>query len=292
MKIKSGCVEGISKLGNINFLLLTTLVIFTSVGSIFGQETNRFDFKRVEDNSFLIEEAYNQEPGVIQHISTFQYMRDGAWMYTFTDEWPVPGRRHQLSATLPVTDNGQTGPGDIALNYRNQVLLLTRLAFSPRFSVLLPTGNYHKGLGAGDPGFQLSLPISFLISRKLVTHYNLGVTYTPVAKDENGIRSSIVIYNYGMSIILLLSANFNLMLETVGYRELRKISSEANRIRDYILINPGIRYAINFKSGLQIVPGLATPIGLISSKGEFDIFAYLSFEHPLWKPETHEKKKQ
>ena len=30
----------------------------------------------IQDNSFLIEEAYNQEKGVIQHIQTYQLMRD------------------------------------------------------------------------------------------------------------------------------------------------------------------------------------------------------------------------
>lgn len=31
--------------------------------------------EKIEDNSFLVEEAYNQEPGVIQHIFTWQKKR-------------------------------------------------------------------------------------------------------------------------------------------------------------------------------------------------------------------------
>ena len=31
----------------------------------------------IQDNSFLIEEAYNQEAGVVQHIQTFSRARDG-----------------------------------------------------------------------------------------------------------------------------------------------------------------------------------------------------------------------
>jgi hypothetical protein len=42
-----------------------------------------------------------------------------------------------------------------------------------------------------------------------------------------------------------------------------------------------VRFAINRPSGLQIVPGLATTIGLGPSSGSRAIFAYLSFEHPL-----------
>ena len=36
----------------------------------------------ISDNSFLIEEAYNQEPGVVQHISAFQLFRGAdSWAY-------------------------------------------------------------------------------------------------------------------------------------------------------------------------------------------------------------------
>src|SRR5262245_17587450 len=44
----------------------------------------------IADNSFLIEEAYNQEAGVVQHISVFQRdWRSSAWAYSFTQEWPL-----------------------------------------------------------------------------------------------------------------------------------------------------------------------------------------------------------
>src|SRR4051795_13687763 len=57
---------------------------------------------RIQDNSFLVEEAYNQERGVVQHISTFSRMWNSEdWSYSFTQEWPAPGNwRHQLSYTL------------------------------------------------------------------------------------------------------------------------------------------------------------------------------------------------
>ncbi len=42
----------------------------------------------IQDNSFLIEEAYNQEAGVIQHISTFERdLETHDWLYAFTQEW-------------------------------------------------------------------------------------------------------------------------------------------------------------------------------------------------------------
>lgn len=48
-------------------------------------------------------------------------------------------------------------------------------------------------------------------------------------------------------------------------------------------MSPGLRWAINFPSGLQIVPGIALPMGVGPSKGERAIFFYLSFEHPFGK---------
>ena len=56
----------------------------------------------ISDNSFLIEEAYNQEGGVVQHISALLRAQDGAWLYTFTQEWPFFSQRHQLGFTVPL----------------------------------------------------------------------------------------------------------------------------------------------------------------------------------------------
>jgi hypothetical protein len=268
----------------VKYVIITLCLVNYFICDIYAQDVNKFDFDRIEDNSFLIEEAYNQEPGVIQHISSFQYLKKNTWIYSFTDEWPVPGMKNQLSLTLPVISNGNTGLGDIILNYRYQAINLNRLSFSPRFSLLFPTGNYHKELGSGGPGYQVNLPVSFLLSRKLVTHYNLGATFIPVSKNQDGSKSDVVIYNYGLSVIVFLFTNLNFMFETVGYITHTKENNANTNISSILLINPGFRYAINFKSGLQIVPGIAMPIGIGPSKGEFDFFAYLSFEHPLWKP--------
>lgn len=268
---------------NFKYLILSICLAIYYINTGFAQTVNEFDFERIEDNSFLIEEAYNQDPGIIQHISTYQYFKNKTWLYTFTDEWPVPGKKHQLSTTIPVLSKGETGLGDIALNYRYQVISTNRLAFSSRLSLLLPSGNYKKGLGAGVLGYQVSLPFSYLLSRKIVTHYNLGVTITPKTKNADGSKSDLTSYNYGLSIILLLNKHFNFMLEVVGNTTIIKAKNENTQISNSLLINPGFRYAINLKSGLQIVPGIAVPISIGSTKGQSGIFAYLSFEHPLWK---------
>ena len=54
----------------------------------------------VQDNSFLIEEAYNQEAGVVQHIANLR--RQGHdWNFVFSQEWPVLSQTHQFSYTVP-----------------------------------------------------------------------------------------------------------------------------------------------------------------------------------------------
>lgn len=69
--------------------------------------TAQFDTKPIMDNSFLIEEGYNQEPGVVQHVSTFVHTRDlPGWLATFTQEWPIFSQRHQLAFTVPVMSDG------------------------------------------------------------------------------------------------------------------------------------------------------------------------------------------
>ena len=249
------------------------------------------DCREIQDNSFLIEEAYNQEDGVIQHIQSFQYFKRDSWQYTFTQEWPVPGQTHQLSYTIPVERikvDGQddTGIGDVALNYRYQAVLKDNIAFAPRFSLILPTGDREKGLGTGTVGYQVNLPLSIKLSNRFVTHYNLGFTFTPNSKEPAGAKADTLATNYGASVIYLASKNLNLMLETAGTSEQTVVANGAIADENSLFISPGLRYAIDCKvKGMdvfQIVPGIAFPIGIGPSKGDYGVLAYLSFEHSLF----------
>jgi hypothetical protein len=244
----------------------------------------------ISDNSFLIEEAYNQERGVVQHISSFaRDWESGDWLYTFTQEWPVPGERHQLSFTLPVLrvtleDGTATGLGDALLNYRLQVAGMgedPRVAFAPRLSVLLPTGSDARGLGAGGAAVQLDLPLSVTLGSRLVTHWNAGVTHAPKARDRTGEEAPTTAWNLGQSVVWLAHPRFNVLLETVWVRAQIVEGPGTTRRSDTLLLNPGIRWAWNFRNGLQIVPGLSMPIGLGPSRGYSALFLYLSFEHPF-----------
>ncbi len=65
----------------------------------------------IQDNSFLVEEAYNQNFGVVQHISSFtRFWNSKDWNYTFTQDtgeiapssFDLPGGDFQLKLALGV----------------------------------------------------------------------------------------------------------------------------------------------------------------------------------------------
>ena len=238
---------------------------------------------QIQDNSFLVEEAYNQERGVVQHISTFARPSEGnAWSYSFTQEWPLGGIQHQLSYTLPVqNDPDGTGLGDIGLNYRYQLLGTPEapVVFAPRFSLLLPTGSHEQGRGAGAVGFQANLPLSLVVSPGLVTHWNAGTTITPSAKEPSGREASTASFNLGGSAIWLLHPSLNVMLEGVWFST-ESVSGGGTERAETLLLNPGIRGALNL-ANLQIVPGIAYTLDMSSGSEDDALFVYLSFEHPF-----------
>jgi hypothetical protein len=267
------------------------LLLLLSGIRIAGQTAQATEPK-IQDNSFLVEEAYNQEFGVVQHIQNFtRNFETHDWVYTFTQEWPIDlNPRHQLSYTIPVLHSGDSpgsggGAGDVALNYRYQLIGngQARIAFAPRVSALLPTGDFKKGRGTGGAGVQIQLPLSAVVSRKLVTHWNVGTTIIPSAKNETGDTATTYGYNFGQSFIWALRPRVNLMLETVFASDEDVVGRNATQRSNSVLVNPGIRWAYNFTNGLQIVPGIAVPMGVGPSQGEKGIFLYLSFEHPYRK---------
>lgn len=242
----------------------------------------------IEDNSFLVEEAYNQERGIVQHVSTFSRSAgSAAWMYTFTQEWPLVGQAHQLSYAVPLAHNDDpsatgTGIGDIAVTYRYQIGGGDNaIALAPNLTVLLPTGDSRRALGSGGTGFQVKLPFSIELSPRFVAHSNAGASYTPRARDTFGNTAATRAYALGQSVIWLAHPRLNLMLESI-WSSMEEVTGPRQTERaTELLLSPGIRTAINLRSGLQIVPGLAFPFGIGSSRGERGVFAYLSFEHPF-----------
>jgi len=248
-------------------------------------QTDTVATEPLQDNSFLVEEAYNQEAGVVQHISTFARGRGGDWAYSFTQEWPLGGVRDQFSYTLPLAHaEGETGIGDVMINYRYQWIGDggAKVAVSPRISAVLPTGSAEKGFGAGGFGVQAALPASVvLVENVLVAHSNAGVTYTPRARDAISNREATTSVFLAQSAVWLVRPMFNLLVEGVWARNEFVSGVNATDAEESAVISPGARFGIDLPSGLQIVPGIAVPFGVGPSAGQRSLFLYLSFEHPF-----------
>ena len=212
-----------------------------------GDGTDDRPAKGIQDNSFLIEEAYNQEAGVVQGIATLR--RQGRDRYlAFTNEFSLGSQIHQLSYVLPYSilrSEGQKarGIGDVLLNYRYQALFESAgsPAFAPRISLVLPTGNFRRGTGNGSFGIQGSLPFSKVVSDRVTLHANAGATSI---FDVSG--RSPMSFNIGGSAIYAVTRDFNIILETVGER-IETVNLNRGIDREYALtVSPGARYALNW----------------------------------------------
>jgi hypothetical protein len=278
------------------------LFLISLPAALFSQEEN--EDVGIQDNSFLIEEAYNQEPGVIQHIFNWvptwdnqDGVRHRETNFLFTQEWPIFSQAHQFSYSIPYghfTDQEPGGPvlaaegiGDIMLNYRYQLLggKDKELSIAPRFSVILPSGDENQGIGLGKLGYQFMLPVSKEFD-DWSFHLNAGMTVTPgvtVGPDPllGLLGQTLYGYNFGGSAIYKLKPNFHLMLETL-YLCNENLLLEGTRDGSFELqVSPGVRWAPFTKGETQWVLGLAAPIGVSGDAQDFSLFFYMSFEHPF-----------
>jgi outer membrane putative beta-barrel porin/alpha-amylase len=306
-------VKFLSVRGNCLRKTVVLILLFHVVTAAWGQKTGPespsndpyyHDWKAelyedgIQDNSFLIEESYNQDYGVVQHINNFERLwQSKTWVYSFTQEWPVDiAPKNQLSYTVVATHSGDfpgsgTGLGDIALNYRYQLAGSgdARVAVAPRLSLLVPSGDPKFGRGAGGVGVQTNWAMSVVLNKKFTTHFNAGATITPHSKDESGNSATTYAYNLGHSLVWTLHPRFNAFVETTFTRGESVIGPRQTQWASDVFLNPGIRWAYNFASGLQIVPGISVPVGVGPTSGEKGIFFYLSFEHPYRRIPRKEK---
>jgi hypothetical protein len=214
----------------------------------------------IRDNSFLIEEAYNQDRNVVQHIATFADARNGGWEFSFTDEWPLSSVRDQLSVGVVLLDAGAAAEFDaLALNYRRQVIGNPDAAVivSPRLSLFADVGSSDNLPFA----MQVNLPVTAVLSRSVVSHWNLGVL----------VSSGPAIVNAGASIVWLTTPWLNFLVEGLYL-------GEAGDRGAYVM-SPGVRGAFNV-GAVQVVPGIAFPFDL-ENRDNDAVFSYLSIEHPF-----------
>ena len=214
----------------------------------------------ITDNSFFVEEAFNQDAGIVQNIFGVDVRRDGGWEATFTQEWPIVVQRHQFSYTVPYEGGRRmSGLGDALINYRLQVVTeSTRSpAFSPRVSLIVPTSS-----GSSDAGWQVNLPLSKQFGDAYV-HFNAG--FTRVADTS--------VSQMAASGIWRLRPMLNVMLESVAAFE------DADTT---VILAPGLRTGWN-RGDSQIIVGFAVHVDVTGGSGDPGVFGYFSYELPFTK---------
>lgn len=229
----------------------------------------------ITDNSFLVEEAFNQEAGVFQNIFVMSRNRGGVWSGSFTQEWPVLSIKHQLSVTVPMSAvSGKGAIGDTLINYRYQAWSGegSLPAFSPRVSLILPTSAERREFGTSGAGVQVNLPFSKEVG-SVFFHANVGTTSVRESGSGTPWQTTPMVAG---SVIVAVRPMFNLMFET--YSESR--SGDAGREVSTTFV-PGFRTGFNVGEKQWIV-GVAMPItrGAIHDRG---VLAYLSYELPFMK---------
>jgi DtxR family transcriptional regulator, Mn-dependent transcriptional regulator len=229
----------------------------------------------IVDNSFLVEEAFNQEPRIFQNIVTWSH-QDGEWFLTFTQEWPAPGMRHQLSYTVPFNAlRDGDGIGDSLLNYRMQVLEEGpgRPAFAPRISLIVPTARIDR-----SSGMQINLPFSKQ-RNDFYFHWNGGFTWQH--RDD---RPNLVSPSFAASAVYRTAPMLNLMLESLLVLVESEVAPGVTRQTDRsasFTLSPGVRGGWNLTEETQIIIGAAVPITWSEGSTAAGIFGYFSYELPF-----------
>jgi hypothetical protein len=241
---------------------------------------------QILDNSFLVEEAFNQPAGIFQNIFGMRLDEGSEWEFGFTQEWPVVSQAHQLSYSVTLTGaQGTAGVGDLLLNYRYQWWMEgpRRPAFSPRLSLVLPTGNEDDGRGAGVVGWQVNLPFSKQ-RNDLYVHWNAGFTWLPGVRQSfdtaTPIEKNLLSPHLGASAIWRLRPLFNLMFETVAQFEERIEESGVTARSRALTLSPGFRAGWNLTDH-QLIVGFAVPVTFADDTRNAAAFLYLSYELPF-----------
>ena len=227
----------------------------------------------IQDNSFLIQEAYNQPAGVVQHILTVERAPNEETLFVFGQEWPLWGVRHQFGFAVPLFcpcgEPGSIGIGDLEVGYRYQAAGADggRVHVAPEVAFSIPTGSVGLGRGADAIGVGMTIPVSVTVAPMLVAHANAGISYLAGATEGDAQRAAQTDWLLGGSVVWLAHPKLNLLVE--GVRE-----------TDAFTLAPGLRAAVEI-GDVQIVPGIAMPVTFEDGESDTGWLLYLSVEHPF-----------
>lgn len=242
----------------------------------------------LQSNGLLVETAYHQEAGEVQHSVSFARSSREGWASVVSQEWPVFSEKHQVSFSLPADvfikrADGNRGAGDLALEYSYFLIgdNKSKVTVSPGIGFSVPTGSVVKGLGAGGAGASAKLPVSVMLTRRFASNSTVELRYMSRARNAEGDRFRLWNYEVGQSFVWFARPKFNVLVEGVWGRSKAANSDGFREIENEVFVSPGVRWAHVFHNGLSIIPGVAVPIGVGPSQGDHRIFFYLAIEHPF-----------
>lgn len=249
-------------------------------------------YRLLQSNGLLVETAYHQEKGELQHGFSFSRTNRRNWSTSFGEEIPLNSKKHQLSIEVPAqffkNEDGVRGAGDTKIAY-SYILVgsnSSRLTFSPEVGVWIPTGNYRKELGRGGAGVSVRMPISLILGERIASNTTFEMTFTPKAKNHEGERANLTDYEIGQSFVWFAKPKFNVLVEAVWEREQEVIGDRLRKSEREFYISPGLRWGHQINNFL-IVPKIGFPIGIGSSRSERGIFFGFAVEQSLKKEEEN-----
>ena len=130
----------------------------------------------LQDNSFLIEEAYNQEAGVVQHVGSLPPAEPRLGVSPSTEEWPIRSQTHQFSYTRALSLAAQRGHAAASAisnsSYRYPGAQRDRDPAGIRSAIHASScrpATTARGPAFDSYGYQINLPVSKIIADR-VTH--------------------------------------------------------------------------------------------------------------------------
>lgn len=266
--------------------VLTVFLIMIFAGYLFAQDEYP---ESITGNTFLIEDAYNQDARVVQHILKFSFTKPSDEnLIFFAQEWPLFSHAHQIGfsfyyAWLLRGEDVVVPIRPLSVNYRYQLVDEDQwAAMAPRISIVLPL---KKDYPYGNIGYQFNVPVSKRVHEKWIAHVNAGVMLQPKVDVNLPEKKNIYSYHAGAGLYWLLHPKFNITLEWLS--EFRDDyvwdddwGGEIKKNYSIHWINPGVRFA--FHAGpVEFVPGFCVPLQVHGKKKPKTAYLSVSMEHPF-----------
>lgn len=244
----------------------------------------------IEDNSFLLDEAYNQDPGVVQITQVFQILPStGEWSHSPAIEFPIVTENHQITLQFPFSRpmGASLSLNDFALQYQYWLIHAKYFHLTPRIGAVFPTGNSTIGTGSGTVGAQAGLSTTVNFGDAFAFHTSGNAFLYPGSRATDGVATTTWDASIAASLIWRPLSWLNLLTEGVLTSDQTPLPGGSIGRDLLATVSPGARFSIRLGEHRtwEIVPGVAVPFTWRTSSpgsASISVLGYLSIEGPWW----------